>query len=508
MSSKTLLLLLALALFLPNLSSEYVWDDRLLVVLNPWTDHWSSLLNIWTQDLWHGVPGESKHNWYRPLMSAHLIVDQKLFGEALFPRQLISLGWHLTTVALLFSYVQRWAVSPSVLLLSVGFFALHPFQWEVNRFIAARNDSMGLCFALAAILSKGPYRAGFCALAAFLSKESTLLILPILLAGEWLNNRSIRHLLPSFGIAALLYGILRSFATLESPELSFASVFPVATTYLSCLWWPHQCPATRPPIELSINHISLIPIFFLLLLGQRHRPRLTVVAFIFLASGLFLAALSASTSFSMAHRYMHLPLLGVTLLLSAAIPARMPSGIAKITTIALALCSFPYAKSWSSSQQLWANSHARYPSPYTACGLFKEVEQQPDVALPLLHEAIATSPVLHCCYNATIYPLRVSNPTTTQEFGQTALTAGCPQSVELIAPLAMAEALLGNWNTAAELANRHQRDPFGFGPVILSAEGLQRSDRSPLQYWAQFGSGGESALEKKALLLLQKQVAE
>ena len=43
------------------------------------------------------------------------------------------------------------------------------------------------------------------------------------------------------------------YVSLESPSLSFESVVPVSMTYLSCIWVPQQCPATRPPIDLSIN---------------------------------------------------------------------------------------------------------------------------------------------------------------------------------------------------------------------------------------------------------------
>ena len=176
-----LILLLTAAVFLPNFHANFIWDDRLLVLENPWTSKWSTILDIWRQHLWYEIPGEHRSNWYRPVMALHLIIDEKFFGGNLFPRQLLSLGWHLTAVYLGFSYFKRWNIQGGALFFSLSLFAMHPIQMEVNRFIAARNDSMVLVFALAAVLCKNNWGRWVLFFLALTTKESALLLIPILL---------------------------------------------------------------------------------------------------------------------------------------------------------------------------------------------------------------------------------------------------------------------------------------------------------------------------------------
>ena len=150
------------------------------------------------------------------------------------------------------------------------------------------------------------------------------------------------------------------------------------------------------------------------------------------------------------------------------------------------------------------------PSSQSACGLFKQLEkaEQHQKAFPLLIEAF-TAPVRpHCCFNASRYPFSHEQLEATLYAGHYALQQGCPESPELLAPLAMAEALTGQWSQAKAHAEVFGTDPWGFGPVILTAEGLRRGDEEPLLEWTQYaGQSDTTPLRERAERLI-KQAAQ
>jgi hypothetical protein len=76
----------------------------------------------------------------------------------------------------------------------------------------------------------------------------------------------------------------------------------------------------------------------------------------------------------------------------------------------------------------------------------------------------------------------------------------------------MAEALVGNWDQAEAQASIYGRDPFGYGPLILTAAALRRDDEAPLIFWAKLGGpSGQTQLREMAeqlILQVEKQTAQ
>ena len=88
--------------------------------------------------------------------------------------------------------------------------------------------------------------------------------------------------------------------------------------------------------------------------------------------------------------------------------------------------------------------------------------------------------------------------------GEYALSQGCEKSAELSSPLAMSNALLGNWQDAKRYA-QSSRDPWGFNAVVLTAEGLRRGDRTKLNILSEtYEPAAISSLEEKALELIER----
>ena len=90
-----LLLLAVVAVFAPDPAARFVWDDVELIGNNAFVIDWANLPAFFAVDLWHGVPGEHAHTFYRPLMQVELLLDHTLFGLKPAAYQAHSLLWHL-----------------------------------------------------------------------------------------------------------------------------------------------------------------------------------------------------------------------------------------------------------------------------------------------------------------------------------------------------------------------------------------------------------------------------
>ena len=82
-------------------------------------------------------------------MGSHILFDQWLFGDALRPKQWMNVIWFAGVIVLLYRWLNtilRLSIQQSIWI--VGLLILHPYSIELTQFIAARNDTMTLAFAL------------------------------------------------------------------------------------------------------------------------------------------------------------------------------------------------------------------------------------------------------------------------------------------------------------------------------------------------------------------------
>jgi hypothetical protein len=223
--------------------------------------------------------------------------------------------------------------------------------------------------------------------------------------------------------------------------------------------------------------------------------------------GLAIAAQASTLSSGMAHRYLLWPLLGITVATCGLLNKKTRLWMILVVGATLAVTTHLQKKHWISTVALWTHAHNVTPSQQSACALFKQYEQnnENERANELLLEAIESPPNVHCCFNASRFPFERGQIQETIDIGYRALNQGCPNSPELLAPLAMAEAMQGNWQQASQLAGIFGKDPWGFGPVILTAEGLRRGDETELQKWTtDAGLKDTGPLHEKAMMLIQE----
>ena len=258
--------LLSLILFLIGLPSEYLWDDQLLIQNNPWAKDWNNIKDIWYWDLWKGIPGEHVSHWYRPLMAAHILLDEQLFAKALFPRYLCSLFWFWGMLFFLWKYLKRMEVQETVRLFLFSFIALHPVQQELMFFLAARNDSMVIVFSLLGIINKNQILKIIFFLLACLSKENAPLIISFFTALDFLHQKKDQasSSILSLSISCGLYFFWRVRLDIPFPSLNFHLPLEISTEYLRFIFTPFNLGTTESfPAKISI--IGLFFLFYILI---------------------------------------------------------------------------------------------------------------------------------------------------------------------------------------------------------------------------------------------------
>ena len=129
-------------MYFHGLKGGFVFDDQFLIVetIGSLTPH-----SIWLGGLWG--EGSNQANSYRPLFSMTIWLDQQLFGLKPSGYHLHSLMWHMLNIWL-FSLFATQVLSKRQVMVATFVFGCHPLMSELVYWIAARNDTMAMTFAL------------------------------------------------------------------------------------------------------------------------------------------------------------------------------------------------------------------------------------------------------------------------------------------------------------------------------------------------------------------------
>ncbi len=509
-----LLVLLALVAFGLQLGGEFIWDDTVLVVDNRLTGDWRNLPRFFTVSLWEttGVV-DPERTFYRPLMLVELWLDRALIDPpAAWLHRLHNLLWHLAGCLLFFRLLQRLRPGAWLAFPAAALYALHPLQTEVVAFTAARNDAMAGALMCAALLVLQPVRAGSLRLvagaslfaAALLSKEVALACPAVLLGLDWL-----RHGRPTgwarHGVLAAVVGAwvgLRLALQLQVSPAVPQDAFTWLSHSAAVLLAPWTTSPTAYLAALSPRPVPLVGVVLALAAVTWRGGRQAWIGLFWFAATLALCVPAVAHTDQMPYRYLSVPLAGLALALHAAWPEGVRPRVGVLLATGLAALTLAEAPQWQDSTALWLRGHALGPCPRSACGVFKTIEDTPE-AEPWLAEALAPPPAQYCCYSATRWYLDRGDPAGALAAGQTALARGCNESPELLAPLAIAEAIAGRWAEAEGHASTALPDPTGLAPVVLSAAALRRGDRTVLEHWdAQAPGGSQRPLQEQVDWLL------
>jgi len=418
-------------------------------------------------------------------MGTHILLDQILFGDSLRPKQWVSIVWFAAAMLLF----RMWLEVGLKLYRSQSFWIVcilivHPFSLELTQFIAARNDTMALTFALIVTLRMNKERTwanrflvGGLTFFTLASKESGLIWLLLLGLPDrhrWSTYRM------EFVFATCFWFTLKQLVNIQSIDLNASTMSILQTMSHSSVW---SISSTSPlqAIPTEISWIGLCVIVVMVVLSRKANQRLGMIIFL---AGAGLAGLAAEQSNSLGFRYLWIPLMGQTVWLICQTPKKWLL-LLTVPSIYFGLKSVQSRSMWQNNTNFWETGYAEYPNQHTACGSFMQQRPNPEVALKRLQHSITNPPKIHCCAQASRYPFEIGNHSLSLSLGERARNNGCPSIPELLAPMAMSAAILGDWSYSMDLVAQYSSDPFGYKPLLETAYGLKQNDLTKLLQWAQ-----------------------
>jgi hypothetical protein len=500
--ARILLLVAIFAVYMPLMGGDFVWDDHLLVLENQLTGSLLNIPSMFMSDLWHGTPvPDADPGYYRPLMVIDLALTRAVAGLSAQFHHLHNLAWHIAAVLLLLRLLERVLKDERAAVLGTAVFALHPVQLEVVGFVSARNDPMAVTWLLGALLllsPKNPSRkaliaGAFAAAAAMLSKENVVFA-PVLLAfaakarwGGWGRVGSHIAVLSGFGIA---FGC-RALAGVGWPAQADVAHLkavgaPAFAFYLEKLVWPVDIApvihfAWLPAIPWLGAALALVLLAVMAVFGGA----LARAGLGFALLGLLPAWAAVAHVGAIVDRYLYLPMVGIAWAVAAvARRGKVPHLLIGVVLIWLSGLSMRQVPVWGDDERLWTASIDRAPSGYAKGALARWLEDhdRDDDAAYWYREAVIQPPMPfeESCFNITRIHLKRRDPVAAVRVGQEALNAGCAASPELVAPLALAQALTGAWPQAHRSAAALDQDPTGKAFVASLAASAAMGDVGPL----------------------------
>jgi tetratricopeptide (TPR) repeat protein len=393
--------LAAVAVYVPALRNGFVWDDRL--VLGKQLAHFDDVRTVF----FPGQIPQASRVYYRPLVTVTYLADRAAGGGAPLPFHVTPIALHAVAAALLFLLIRR-LVGPdrvAAATLAALAFAVHPVHAEVVAWMAGRAEALATAALVGAFLLCGRWldgeRAGWLVggavalVAALLGKETALAGIPLAAALPfvWPGRRAAREAPVLWGalaaaVAAYLVlrsvavgvatGVARPFGAARPEELLGALGF-----YAEALAWPRLAGAVRSAAPTDAFHVALGAAVavaggagFMVALRKRANVVAWSIAWIGIAfvPPLVLVVRAISET-PVGDRYVYLPSAGAALLLACAL-ARVRSVALTTALVAATLAAIVAggiatarrAPIWRDDPTFWQNAVAAVPDEGYAHG--------------------------------------------------------------------------------------------------------------------------------------------
>jgi hypothetical protein len=268
--------LVTLLIYLRTITFDWVFDDHVQVVLNPWLSSWSSVKQMFTLHSWafsdYGFAGK----FYRPLFLVWLLINNKLFHGLPGWFHLAGIGLHVAVVYLAYLTARRLLKDDRLAGIAVLLFALHPTKVESVAWVAGLTEPLLALFFFGCVLAylrwqqtgcsetKWMVISTMCFAGAIFSKE-TAVFAPLLIAMHyWFAERkqdsrirgTVQLALPYSGIG-VAYWLIRLKVMSGIAQLSGSlSVAKTIYTVPVAFWW--YVKHTVWPFGLSLLYPEMI----------------------------------------------------------------------------------------------------------------------------------------------------------------------------------------------------------------------------------------------------------
>ena len=429
---------LAIALYLPMLGGDFVYDARLTVLGNDYVHHLGHLWDVITLRVMHLDVMDNN----RPVYLATVMLNWALWGAHPFGHHLCNIILHGVVAALLYRLCRAlfpgatpWAPFCAALL-----FLAHPQDCEAVAEISYRNELLVAAFTLLALnlatvfqpkLTRRNILPGAaivaCAFLAIGSKENGVIVPPLLVC-YWLAYRRNEPRLPWAALCAAAAAVAGAFLIARftlRPAVSVIFIAPPVRPvhsvsefiwvqpkmwafYLRQIVWPTGFCADYGPYSLRGFDPTISLLAVLGVLACQLFVALQNRGFAMGMALYWLALLPVSNIVPiyrpMADRFLYVPMTGVAIML-ASLP--WPRGRARMVAPALAAglaCVLAFftlqrEKAWHDGVALWTDAVEKNPYSYDAhndladclydAGRYQEAIPQYEYAIHLVNGNIA-----------------------------------------------------------------------------------------------------------------------
>lgn len=183
-----LICLAVFACYANSFHNGFVSDDHYIIELNREPPGFESLIKAFTSA--DRLVATDETPYYRPLNRYSYILDHHFFGLNPTGYHAVNIGLHAICAILLYLTLLRQRCGPIPSLGAALLFGVHPVNSEAVNFISARNNILAAIFMLGSFLvflraeknggRDGHILSGFLFFLGILSKETALMLLPLL----------------------------------------------------------------------------------------------------------------------------------------------------------------------------------------------------------------------------------------------------------------------------------------------------------------------------------------
>ena len=504
-----LLIVVQPLLYFNGLNGDFVFDDQFLIVdtmgkLTPYS--------ILFGGLWEDAPNQA--NFYRPLFSLTIWMDQQLFGLESLGYHIHSLCWHLLNISLFASFA-RVLLTDERAILATWVFGLHPLMSELVYWIAARNDTMAIAFALmflnifwrTMVINKESRAESWKVIgllsmiftAGMLSKESILvLFIPV----SWYAYKQKRFLLlgTMVGIVVFLF-LWRAQIGISVPKTHQANIgllvqnlLPFTVDGVGRVLFPWRLsPATPLAWNSVVWWHGILAMFGLGILVKATRNPENRLWILWFMVSIVLTVPAILYTGNYGDRYWTMGLIGWALLYSSELPrlfAVLP------LPIWIFIIGFR-GMAWQSDLNFWQQEVALNPTPYShvSLAIIQFNEGNAEGAMNNFYEGFqAEPPYLDGCVPFVSSVLSTQGGESALGASDWALSRGCKQDGEMMGLRAVILAGLGRWDEASEISEGDWRDSSRRLEVVRLA--IQARN----QNWRSFCTGLQTWSDEERLL--------
>jgi hypothetical protein len=145
-------LYLCLLIYLRTVFFDYVYDDSILILINPWMASWKCVPAIFTHSFWGFLEIPRVLDFYRPLVMLSFAAIFHLLGPAPGWFHLVAASLHLGATYLVYRFAYETTKDSGLAAIAAGIFGLHPTKVETAAWISGLSDSLCVVFLLSSLI--------------------------------------------------------------------------------------------------------------------------------------------------------------------------------------------------------------------------------------------------------------------------------------------------------------------------------------------------------------------